>query len=74
MLDIAEATVRIETEAEMINTIAQRCLGWVHGGGVRGNPNSGAPGRSWALLGAPGRSWALRLRSRLRQSVECRLL
>ena len=56
MLDIAEATVRIETEAEMINTIAQRCLGWVHGGGVRGNPNSGAPGRSWALLGAPGRS------------------
>lgn len=42
MLDIAEATGRIESEAELINSVARRCLGFVHGGGVRGNPNSGS--------------------------------
>ena len=42
MLDIAEATGRIESEADLINAIGARCLGFVHGGGVRGNPNSGA--------------------------------
>ena len=42
MLDIAEATGRIDTEHELINAIGQRCLGFVHGGGVRGNPNCGS--------------------------------
>ncbi|MEM7388183.1 MAG: hypothetical protein AAF514_24885, partial [Verrucomicrobiota bacterium] len=41
MLDIAEATDRIETDRELIHSIGQRCLGFLHGGGVRGNPNSG---------------------------------
>jgi hypothetical protein len=43
MLDIAEATGRIESDRELINAVSRRCLGFVHGGGVRGNPNSGAP-------------------------------
>ena len=42
MIDIAEATGRIETDRELINAVGRRCLGFVHGGGVRGNPNSGA--------------------------------
>ena len=42
MLDIAEATGRIDTEHELINAIGQRCLGFIHGGGVRGNPNCGS--------------------------------
>ena len=42
MLDVAEATGRIESERDLIQAVATRCLGFVHGGGVRGNPNSGA--------------------------------
>ncbi len=42
MLDIADATGRIESEHALINGVGQRCLGFLHGGGVRGNPNSGA--------------------------------
>ncbi|NIP93493.1 MAG: hypothetical protein GWO24_08580, partial [Akkermansiaceae bacterium] len=45
MVDIAEATGRIETDRDLINAVGRRCLGFVHGGGVRGNPNSGAPVR-----------------------------
>ncbi len=45
MLDIAEATGRIESDRGLINALGDRCLGFVHGGGVRGNPNSGAPVR-----------------------------
>lgn len=42
MLDIAEATGRIESDRALINVVGQRCLSFLHGGGVRGNPNSGA--------------------------------
>jgi len=42
LIDIAEATGRIEKEKELINSVAKRCLGFVHGGGVRGNPNAGS--------------------------------
>ncbi|MEE3373039.1 MAG: hypothetical protein VX346_27145 [Planctomycetota bacterium] len=42
MLDVAEATGRIESERALIQAVGNRCLGFVHGGGVRGNPNSGA--------------------------------
>ena len=42
MLDIAEATGRIETEQPLINAVAERALGFIHGGGIRGNPNAGS--------------------------------
>ena len=42
LIDIAEATGRIDKEKELINSVAKRCLGFVHGGGVRGNPNAGS--------------------------------
>ena len=42
LLDIAEATGRIETERELIRAVGRRALDFIHGGGVRGNPNSGA--------------------------------
>lgn len=42
MLDLAEATGKIETERELIRTVGSRVLGFIHGSGVRGNPNSGA--------------------------------
>jgi hypothetical protein len=45
MIDIAESTGRIEGESALINAVGRRCLAFVHGGGVRGNPNSGAPTR-----------------------------
>jgi hypothetical protein len=41
MLDIAEATGRIESDRELIKSVGGRCLEFLHGGGVRGNPNSG---------------------------------
>jgi hypothetical protein len=41
MLDVAEASGRIDSDCALIKSIGQRCLGFVHGGGVRGNPNSG---------------------------------
>ena len=46
MLDIAEATGRIDSDRGLINAVAQRCLGFLHGGGVRGNPNAGARQRT----------------------------
>jgi len=42
MLDVAEATGRIESDRTLIQAVGARCLGFVHGGGIRGNPNSGA--------------------------------
>ncbi|MEM7233553.1 MAG: hypothetical protein AAF517_15355 [Planctomycetota bacterium] len=41
LIDVAEATGRLETEADLINALGARCLGFLHGGGIRGNPNSG---------------------------------
>lgn len=41
MIDVAEATGRIDSDRVLINSVGQRCLGFLHGGGVRGNPNSG---------------------------------
>ena len=46
MLDIAEATGRIESDRDLINAVGSRCLGFVHGGGVRGNPNCGSQTRT----------------------------
>ena len=42
MIDIAEVTGRIESDNELINSVGNRCLGFIHGGGVRGNPNCGS--------------------------------
>ena len=42
LIDIAEITGRIDTEKELINAVGNRCLGFIHGGGVRGNPNCGS--------------------------------
>lgn len=44
MLDIAEETGKLEKPADraMILAIGKRYLGFIHGGGLRGNPNSGA--------------------------------
>lgn len=43
LIDIAEAMGWIEIEAELINAVGARVLGFVHGGGVRGGPNCGSP-------------------------------
>lgn len=42
MLDIAEATGRIQSDRRLIQTIGRKTLAFIHGNGVRGNPNSGA--------------------------------
>ena len=42
LIDIAEVTGRIESDKELINAVARRCLDFIHGGGVRGNPNCGS--------------------------------
>ena len=42
LIDIAEVTGRIESDNELINAVGNRCLGFIHGGGVRGNPNCGS--------------------------------
>lgn len=42
LIDIAEVTGRINSEKELINAVGNRCLGFIHGGGVRGNPNCGS--------------------------------
>ena len=42
LIDIAEVTGRIDSEKELINAVGNRCLGFIHGGGVRGNPNCGS--------------------------------
>ena len=45
LLDVAEPTGRIESDRVLINAVGRRALAFIHGGGVRGNPNSGAPVR-----------------------------
>lgn len=45
LLDVAEATGRIESDRVLLNALGRRALAFIHGGGVRGNPNSGAPVR-----------------------------
>ena len=45
LLDVAEATGRIESDSVLLNALGRRALAFIHGGGVRGNPNSGAPVR-----------------------------
>ena len=42
MVDLAEELGKFETERKFLYAIGRRCLGFVHGGGLRGNPNSGA--------------------------------
>ena len=41
LVDIAEATGRLELEKELIDALGRRCLQFAHGGGVRGGPNCG---------------------------------
>ncbi|HUS90428.1 MAG TPA: hypothetical protein VM695_01215 [Phycisphaerae bacterium] len=42
MLDLAEELGKLKTERELVYALGRRYLAQVHGGGVRGNPNSGA--------------------------------
>ena len=41
LVDIAEATGRLESEKELIDALGRRCPQFAHGGGVRGGPNCG---------------------------------
>jgi len=41
LVDIAEATGRLELEKKLINALGRRCIQFAHGGGVRGGPNCG---------------------------------
>jgi len=51
MLDIAEATGRIDSESKLINAIGKRCLQFNHGGGVKGAPNCGIRQRNdWSSV------------------------
>jgi len=51
MLDIAEATGRIDSESKLINAIGKRCLQFNHGGGVKGGPNCGIRQRNdWSSV------------------------
>ena len=40
MVDLAEEMGKFESEREFLYAVGRRCLGFVHGGGVRGNPNA----------------------------------
>jgi hypothetical protein len=42
LLDMAEGMGKFETERDVLYTHLRRYLDYVHGGGVRGNPNSGS--------------------------------
>ncbi len=42
MIDLAEERNTLEAERDLLYAVGRRCLGFVHGGGLRGNPNSGA--------------------------------
>ena len=42
LIDMAEGMGKFETERDFLYAHARRYLDYVHGGGVRGNPNSGA--------------------------------
>ena len=41
LLDMAEGMGKFETERDLLHSHARRYLDYIHGGGVRGNPNSG---------------------------------
>jgi hypothetical protein len=41
LVDIAEATGRLELERGLIDSLGRRCLQFAHGNGVRGGPNCG---------------------------------
>ena len=43
LIDMAEGMDKFETEREFLYQHARRYLHYTHGGGVRGNPNSGCP-------------------------------
>ena len=43
MIDLAEERGALKTQRDLLYAVGRRCLGFVHGGGVRGNPNSYAP-------------------------------
>ena len=42
LLDMAEGMDKFESDREFLHAHARRYLDYIHGGGVRGNPNSGA--------------------------------
>jgi len=48
LVDLAEERGAFKTHRSMLYAIGRRCLGFVHGGGVRGNPNSYAPATNTA--------------------------
>lgn len=52
LIDLATGLGKFETERGFLHTHTGRYLDYVHGGGVRGNPNSG----SW-VRSAPERGW-----------------
>ena len=43
MIDLAEERGALKTQRDLLYAVGRRCLGFVHGGGVRGNPNAYAP-------------------------------
>jgi len=43
LIDLAEERGAFETDRDLLYAVARRCLYFVHGGGVRGNPNAYAP-------------------------------
>ncbi|MAV33922.1 MAG: hypothetical protein CMJ59_00555 [Planctomycetaceae bacterium] len=45
LIDVAQERGAQETQRELLYAVGQRCLGFVHGGGVRANPNSYAPAK-----------------------------
>jgi len=52
-IDMAEGMDKFKTDRELLYALAKRYLDYVHGGGVRGNPNSGGkikPGRDHIYL------------------------
>ena len=52
-IDMAEGMDKFKTDRELLHALAKRYLDYVHGGGVRGNPNSGGrikPGRDHIYL------------------------
>ena len=52
-IDMAKGMGKFEEDRELLHALAKRYLDYVHGGGVRGNPNSGGrikPGREQLYL------------------------
>ena len=40
LIDVAEELGKFNSDRKLLFAVGQRCLGFVHGGGLRGNPNS----------------------------------